>query len=808
MVLASRLESVEGTHLVRGLIFSRKRSLFLGLCFGVVLPSLIGQMVSPSIDKDGQPFSYFSKPTDEIGVMDAPSATEITPEGYLYTGFGELMFFTGPEKTPVSERIRTLQDGFLPIVSYDVLRDGLRYRFTMFSASLGEQPEGAVVNFVRVSVSNPTAHQETAFLTTALRYQGPQLSDFHSGENRFRRPVTAKELGDYQQPGELFNPKWVYGFEHNACLRDGRVLYSFPEQPAPRLNLTLFDHYNRISSLKPEVLSVAPTTPTCSEEYKVVLPPGAERSLDFKMPLLPVHTDDATFAQIQQAQFDDYRSRVARFWTELVNRGLNINVPEAKVNETFKANLIYDLMARNKIGNDYIQTVNQLHYHAFYLRDSSDIVRMYDISGYPKIAGQVLEFFGTKQQADGNFLSQPGQYDGWGQALWSYGEHYRMTHDKAFAASVYPRIVRAVDWLEKARASDPLHIMPATDVKDNEYVPGHLTGYNFLALDGLRAAIVIAKDLGHDEEASRFQKDYEDYRSTFLDLLGKITSKTGGYIPPDVDGNVEGTDWGNLLAVTPEQVLAPNDPRVTATLKESQSKYEEGLITYRQPEQGIYLHHYLTIKNTLTEVIRGEQEQALREFYAELMHTSSTHAGFEFAIRPWGTRDFQGNLSPHGWFAAEIRNLLRSMMVREQEDSLHLLSVLSPEWVGRGKSIHVDRAVSYFGTTGFDLEMPTDSEAILHLHNSFVVPPHSLVVHLPWFMQVSRITADGKAISPVAGAVSIPLETRELRIQWSRKPSTDSFSYAKAVADYKAEYKKRYQHLLETGEGFDAKTAR
>jgi hypothetical protein len=55
------------------------------------------QMVSPSIDKAGEPFSYFSKPTDEIGMMDAEAATEITPEGYLRTGFGELMFFAGPE---------------------------------------------------------------------------------------------------------------------------------------------------------------------------------------------------------------------------------------------------------------------------------------------------------------------------------------------------------------------------------------------------------------------------------------------------------------------------------------------------------------------------------------------------------------------------------------------------------------------------------------------------------------------------------------------------------------------------------------
>ena len=103
---------------------------------------LQAQMVSPSIDRPDQPFSYFSKPTDEIGMMDAEAATEITPEGYLRTGFGELMFFAGPELEPTSVRIRTLEEGHLPIVHYEFERDGVAYRFTLFAATLDGKPEG------------------------------------------------------------------------------------------------------------------------------------------------------------------------------------------------------------------------------------------------------------------------------------------------------------------------------------------------------------------------------------------------------------------------------------------------------------------------------------------------------------------------------------------------------------------------------------------------------------------------------------------------------------------------------------------
>ena len=111
--------------------------------------TLNAQMVSPAMDRPDQPFSYFSKSTDEIGVMDAEAATEITPEGYLRTGYGELMFFTGPELKPTSVRIRTLEDGHSPIVHYNFERDGVSYAFTMFAMTRDVQngePEGPLVS--------------------------------------------------------------------------------------------------------------------------------------------------------------------------------------------------------------------------------------------------------------------------------------------------------------------------------------------------------------------------------------------------------------------------------------------------------------------------------------------------------------------------------------------------------------------------------------------------------------------------------------------------------------------------------------
>lgn len=770
--------------------------LIAAVCVPVFCHSGFAQpaMVSPAIDDHpGEPFSYFSKPTDEIGVMDAQAATEITPEGYLYTGYGELMFFAGAELTPVQQRTRTLEQGWLPIIHYTYRQNGIAYEFTMFAATLDGTPEGTLVNFVRVAMRNENAGPVRADFAAGMRYANEINTELGVGDNRFRRPYKEKKPGDYRQLGEVFNPDWEYRFDDNAFLRGGKVLYLFPTN-AQEQSFTLNESENNVPDLTSRKLVIQPTTPVGIVHYTRILKSGEEADLVFKMPVVPV-SPGPDLAAVEKADFDAYKNKIIQSWNAILNQGMQINLPEKKVVDTFKASLVYDLIARDKFAGNYIQTVNKLHYHQFYLRDAADIVHMYDVTGYPDIARQVLNFFPKWQLPDGNFLSQEQEYDAWGEVLWAYGQHYRITKDREFAERVFLSIQRAVKWLQKARQNDPLHLMMVSDVKDNEDIPGHITGYSFLALAGLKNAIIMADDLGRVKEAEEFRKEYSDYHTALMQVLTPITSKTGGYIPPTLDGKTEGQDWGNLLGAYPENILDPWDPRITATLKTTQGKYKEGIMTYGD---GRWLHHYLTIKNILTELIRGEQEEAIREFYGVLLHTSSTQAGFEYGVRPWGDRNFQRNLAPHGWFAAEYRTLVRNMLVREYGKELHLLSAVSQEWVGAaGKLIRVSHVPTEFGQVSYELQQPDDATAVLRLDVQWrKTPPEAVVIHIPWFMQVKVVSADGKPVKVSHGAVKVSGMTTEVRIQWQRKSGVPEFSYEKTVNDYRSEYRKRYEAYM------------
>ncbi|MFL5840858.1 MAG: hypothetical protein ACJ77Z_10470, partial [Thermoleophilaceae bacterium] len=92
------------------------------------------------------PWSFIVAPTEQIGVPGYPAATEITPEGYLYTGSAEIVFRLGPRLRPWNVPVRSLADGRYPIVSSSARGGGVVYSLTTFSAAVAGQP----VNFVRV----------------------------------------------------------------------------------------------------------------------------------------------------------------------------------------------------------------------------------------------------------------------------------------------------------------------------------------------------------------------------------------------------------------------------------------------------------------------------------------------------------------------------------------------------------------------------------------------------------------------------------------------------------------------------------
>ena len=723
-------------------------------------------MVDPAIDVGGEPFCYFSRPTDQLGVMDGEHGFQVTAEGWLYTRRAEVVFMAGPDLAPVCQRIRTLRDGRLPVLEYAVTRNGVRYGWTMFAATLDGDPLSPLFAFVRVEAENTSAQSQQAATGVAVRHYNAPRS-------------TARVPADEAYP---FRWRSLYAIEDGVVTRDERALLFLPVSAGGRLGATLESPYE--GPFRGADHGVVESTPVCPVIWEFPLNPGESRAFDIVVPLVPVPPSEIAAAkQRVGGAFDTYLEDTIERWRTLFDAAIDLRIPEQKAHDTFWTSAANVAIARDQVAPDvWIQRVNELQYHTgFWPRDASYFMMAWWYLGLPEEGRRVVDHYFRIQDPDGSFQHDPENISPFAVARW-----FRLTDDLDYAEKAFPYLWRNSRWLAEEREADPLHLMPRRGRYDNEGIDGHYTGHNFYNLCALREAAAMARALGRDEESAVLEAEHREYRATFLGLLEPLVEQYG-QIPPGMDTGIEGANWGNLTGSYPTEVLTPDHPWIAATSDTlRREKYEEGLLIF----DGFgwwSLHHYSTIKNTYSDLLRGRDDLVVKDLYALLAHTSASNAGFEFCLVGWSNRDFGGNFSPHGWFAAKLIGLVRLMLVREEGDDLHLLSALPPAWVAPGRTLTARRMLTKFGTA--DLETAgTDSGCTIRLRLPEV---RRAYLHVPWYAENVRATVDGASAEIVDRRLRVPPGAREIVLSFVRGPDA-SLDYEGAVRRLRAEYRERY----------------
>ena len=416
----------------------------------------------------------------------------------------------------------------------------------------------------------------------------------------------------------------------------------------------------------------------------------------------------AQYGRISHAPFNANLRKTIASWVQLQRPAMRVDLPEPKVVNTYYASLDNILLPRYQLSSGtWVQAVNLQRYHAFWLRDAAMMTHALDLAGLHRQAGQNLPFFLTWQDPSGNFISRPGQLDGFGQTLWAFGDHMALTGDTSLVQRAYPAIQRAMAWFEAVRGADPLHLLPATNPGDNEVTTGHLPGDDFWAYAGVEQAVRIARRLGRGGDAARWNAELADFRGALQTQVRASSANLGGFIPPALEGG--GQDWGNYWAAYPAQVFSPTDPLVTRTIAHARSEFREGIATWGDPK---LLHVFLGYRVLETQLLRNEQSAVVQGFYSALAHATSSGAWFDTSILPFGDRTDDLGTVPHGWSAAEYVTLLRNMLVREQGNGVVLMSAISPSWLKPGQTVSVQGAPTTFGPVSFTLR-PTAGGATL-----------------------------------------------------------------------------------------------
>jgi len=752
------------------------------------------------MDDPARPWCYAAQSTTVIGMPFVPAPVQITYDGAVYTRYAELAFLYGQKLQPVMARTKTFRDGWIPVVGYGWQDNGVDYHLEIFSAELPELGRANLVQFARLTMTNSGKSAADGVLAAATRASG---GHFRRGKPAL--PVTASTRFAVRDGYLARNGKLVYAFS------PGGTIYARRSVPYKKPYLAK-DHH------------ITDRTATGLSVYRRRLEPGQTFRATFKMPRMP--TDKAEQVEaITAAEYQRMRDRTVQYWRELLG-GMEFEIPEKRVNESYRASLVHLILATRTQGGRKRQG-SGLPYDALFLNDYIDMLLAYDTAGLHEFIEPNVDWLMRKQHASGMFIDVHNRgsdriVTSHGQGLFALAYHFVMTRDKAYGRKVYPGIRKAVAFIINDHKSDPYGLIRPSIPYDAPMVTGYHTCHNLFALLALRTSIRAARLLGQTDDVKAWSRANDSYTASIVKAIDWVYKKEG-YIRSGLydwkAGWVQGhkgrinhypnQDWENNLLVYPTELLAGDDPRVVATLAEiRRRKYREGCMSYRN---GMHVHQYVTLNQANQYRAIGDQKHALLDLYHVLLHNGSTHEGFENLVEPWTNRTPSASCPPpHAWAAAKTALFIRNMMVCEyggrtgtDENSrdLYLYSLISPAWMRPGRKVAIRSAPTEMGRVSSTLRFVSGG-AELTVEPAFHHPPRYLVFRVPYCVQLGEFTSDARRAFEKDGQIFLTPDVTRASIRWRQRPGAHDGNIQDILRSYRGEF-----HFVVKDDNYDAARA-
>ncbi len=262
------------------------------------------------------------------------------------------------------------------------------------------------------------------------------------------------------------------------------------------------------------------------------------------------------------------RVREAReYWAAALGRGMSMSLGDCEVETAFREAVIVLLGCTERHSGRLIPIGNPFQYRDVWLRDGARSVAALAMAGQVQTARDLVVGFLAYQWPQGPFLSQRGQLDGTGQALWAFEQVLLRPSPDLSVGRYASAALAAWRWSETQRASTRIlglpwgGLMPYCEPRDGELPHGRaqLVGTDAWSIAGYRSTARLLEASGRDFEAQEVRRARASYVAVFENMLARFP---GGDIPASWQGI--GRDWGNLSVAYPCQALPSSHPRCRA----------------------------------------------------------------------------------------------------------------------------------------------------------------------------------------------------------------------------------------------------
>jgi hypothetical protein len=425
---------------------------------------------------------------------------------------------------------------------------------------------------------------------------------------------------------------------------------------------------------------------------------GGRHAWHYWMPAYPSHAGARDLERL--ADHDRVAGEARATWRERLSQASPLATPDSLVNAAYRAALVTLWLCQERAGQEWAPIGNPFQYRDVWIRDGARVVRALAVAGCTDLARSDAWTLTRFQLPSGVLISQHGQLDGTGQALWALAQAATLPPSRESAAHALPVVRRALEWIEVQRmltrqlATRFAGLLPYGDPRDNELTRAQLVGNDAWGIAGCRAAATLAR-LGDDPRLARTADSLaDDYLAAFRAALARCGSRD---VPPSWQG--PGRDWGNLATGYPTRVLAPDDPRLAALARRVWSRAGGPGLASHAPLDS--LHSYVASDLAQWSLLADRPADARAYLDAMVAHSSSTFGQAEVFARK--DQAFGANLPPHATAAAVLVDLVRNMIVCDTRDTLEIALGGEPRW---WRGTRFERAVTRFGVMDVALESP------------------------------------------------------------------------------------------------------
>ncbi len=607
-------------------------------------------------DPDSVP-EAFARSTAALMWPGATRAWQVTPEGDLYAGEWQVSFLpasgpagadaTAPAIDAGSPQTIAFEERWLPVAHWRRVSGDVRWDFEAVALPGPAASDTGLVASVRVTATNTGTVPRRASLTAHL---GPP-----------RAPVF--------------------------------VAFDAPEPPRAALRWSAAVSPGTVAGWIAERGRPAPSGPDAAWNWTMA--PGSTRSLRL---VLPAYAATARALSAWARAPHDQRAAEARgFWRREAGRGARFRLGDPEVEAALDAARITLLALRERRGQAWVPIGNPFQYRDVWLRDGARAIRALAVLGYTEEARGCCAGFEGLQWPQGAFLSQRGQLDGTGQALWAFEQALlRPAPDDSVArfAAAAERAWRWIEWqrgLGRQAGWEFGTLLPYGDPRDAELVRAQLVGNDAWTLAGYRATARLLAAAGRGADAEAVERSRAEYLGDFMRALDSAPARGGvgsHDIPPSWQGI--GRDWGNLAVVQPCGVLPSDDPRAARLASRVwNAAGGAGLASYGPTDTA---QSYVGADLGTWALLAGERAAADSVLEALLHWRTASGGGAELFSR--ASRDFGANLPPHGTSAAALASLLRDALLFDEGDTLRLTLGARERWWNGSR---VERAPTRWG---------------------------------------------------------------------------------------------------------------